>query len=167
MNENCTRMVQTILNKFWKQHPIREHLYSHLPPISKTIQIKMNKPCRTQLEKQEWSDVLIWTPSHGTASDRWTRQVGHSWRSKDKLKSYILLSTPSHGHASVGWPRTIYLQQLCTDTGCSLEDLLGARDDKDKWQDRAREICASCMIWWYIYIHIYNIIIIIIIMSCR
>ena len=38
----------------------------------------------------------------------------------------------SHGHASVGQPTRTYLQQFCTDTGCSLEDPLEAMDDKDE-----------------------------------
>ena len=36
---NCTRMLQAILNKSWKQHPMKQQLYGHLSPISKTIQI--------------------------------------------------------------------------------------------------------------------------------
>ena len=54
-NRNCTRMLQTILNKSWKQHSSKQLLYGHLLPISKTIQIMMKKTCRTLLEKQGWS----------------------------------------------------------------------------------------------------------------
>ena len=49
---------------------------------------------------------------------------------------------------SIGQPRT-YLQQLRTDTGCSLEDLLEVMDDRDEWLERVREICASSTIWWW------------------
>ena len=80
----------------------KRQLYDHRPPISKTIQI------------------------------RWTRHAGHCWRSKDKLISDILLWTPSHGHASVGQPTRTYPQQLCTDTGCNLEDHPEVMDDKDE-----------------------------------
>ena len=38
LDGNYTRMLRTILNKFWKQHPTRHQLYGHLPPITKTIQ---------------------------------------------------------------------------------------------------------------------------------
>ena len=34
---NYTRMLGAILNKSWRQHPTRHQLYSHLPPITKTI----------------------------------------------------------------------------------------------------------------------------------
>ena len=36
--------------------------------------------------------------------------------------SDVLLWTPSHGRASVERPARTYLQQLCADTGCSLEE---------------------------------------------
>ena len=64
--------------------------------------------------------------------------MGHSWRSKDKLKIGVLLWTPTPGHTSIGRPAKTYIHQHCADTGCSLEDLPGSMDDKDGW--RAREI---------------------------
>ena len=74
---------------------------------------------------------------------RQTRHAGYCWRSKDKLISDILLWTPSHGQAKVGRPARTYIQQLCADIGCSLENLLGTMNDRDGWQERVREICAS------------------------
>ena len=50
--------------------------------------------------------------------------------------SDVLLWTPSNGRVSVGRPTRTYLQQLCTDTGCSLEDLQEATDDRDEWRER-------------------------------
>ena len=35
-----TRRLRAILNKSWQQHPTRRQLYSHLPPITKTIQAR-------------------------------------------------------------------------------------------------------------------------------
>ena len=68
---------------------------------------------------------------------------------RDGLISDVLLWALSHRHASVGRPRT-YLQQLCTDTGCSLEDLPEVIEDRDEWQERerVREICAWSTTWW-------------------
>ena len=40
LDSNYTRMMQAILNKSWKQHPIKQQLYSHRLPITKTIQVK-------------------------------------------------------------------------------------------------------------------------------
>ena len=103
------------------------YIYSHLHPISKTIQI------------------------------RWTRHAGHCSRSKDELLSDMLLWTPLDRQPSVGQPARTYLQQLCVDTGHSLEDLPKVMDDRDKWKGTVREIHSIGMTsWWlYIYTHIY------------
>ena len=50
-------MLRAILNKSRRQHPTRHQLYGHLPPITKTIQVRR------------------------------TRHAGHCWRSKDELIS--------------------------------------------------------------------------------
>ena len=116
---NYTRMLWAILNKSWKQHPTNQQLYGHLPPITKTIQV------------------------------RWTRHVGHCWRSKDKLISDILLWIPSHGRAKAGQPARTYTQLLCTDIGCSLKDLPGAMDNRSGWWERVWEIRADSATWWW------------------
>ena len=79
-----------------------------------------------------------------TIQVRQTRHAGHCWRSKVELISYILLWTSSHGQAKAGQPAKTYIQQLCADTGCSLEDLLGVMDDRDGWRERVKEICPGC-----------------------
>ena len=71
--------------------------------------------------------------------------MGHCRRSKNELISDVLLWTPSHGCASVGWPTRTYLQQPCMDTGCSLEEMPEAMDDREEWWERVREIHASSM----------------------
>ena len=73
----------------------------------------------------------------------WTRHAGHCWRSKDELMSDALEWTPSHGRAKAGQPARIYIQQLCADRGCNLEDLAEAMDDRDAWRERVRKIRAS------------------------
>ena len=64
---------------------------------------------------------------------------GHCWRSIDKLIGDVFLWTLSHKRACVGRPTRTYLQQLCTDTGCSLEDLPEAMNDRDEWREGDRE----------------------------
>ena len=56
----------------------------------------------------------------------------------EKLVSEVLLQTPSLGCTSVNRPRT-YQSQLCSDTDCSLEDLLGAMYNWEEWRERERE----------------------------
>ena len=67
LDGNYTRMLRAILNKSWRQHPTRHQLYGHLPPITKTIQVRR------------------------------ARHAGHCWRSRDELISDVLLWTPTHG----------------------------------------------------------------------
>ena len=52
------------------------------------------------------------------------------------LKLCFSYGPPSRGHTSVGQPTRTYLLQLCTDTGCSLEDLPGVMDYRDGWMER-------------------------------
>ena len=119
LDGNYTRMQQAILNKSWRQHSIKHQLYSHLPPITKTIQV------------------------------RWTRHAGHCRRSKDELISYVLLWTPTYGRANAGRPARTYIRQLCADTGCSPEDRPEAMNDREKWRERVRDIRASGTAWWW------------------
>ena len=79
LDGNYTRMLRAILNKSWRQHPTRHQLHGHLPPITKTIQVRR------------------------------TRHAGHCWRSKDELISDVLLWTPAFGQANVGRPVWTYI----------------------------------------------------------
>ena len=120
LDGNYTRMLREILNKSWRQYPIRHKLYGHLPPIKKTIQVRR------------------------------ARYAGHYWRSKDELISDVLLWTPTYDRAKAGQPGRTYIQQLCEDTVCSLEDLSEAMSDREKWRERVRDIRASGTTWgWW------------------
>ena len=119
LDGNYTRMLRAILNKSWQQHPTRHQLYGHLPPITKTIQVRR------------------------------TRHAGHCWRSRDELIRDVLLWIPTHGRAKAGRPARTYIQQLCEDTGCCPEDLPRAMNDKEEWRERVRDIRATSAIWWW------------------
>ena len=119
LDGNYTRMLRAILNKSWRQHLTRHQLYGHLPPITKTIQVRR------------------------------TRDAGHCWRSKVEIISDVLLWTPAYGQAKAGRPARTYIQQLCEDTGCSPEDLPEAINDREKWRERVRDIRVSGTTWWW------------------
>ena len=126
LDGNYTRMLRAILNRSWQQHPTRHHLYSHLPPITKTIQVTR------------------------------TRHAGHCWRSKDELVSDVLLWTPAYGQSKAGRPARTYIQQLCDDTGCNPEDLPEAMNDWETWRERVMDIRASRTTWslvplWHLF----------------
>ena len=112
-------MLRVILNKSWRQHPTRHKLSGHLPPITKTIQVRR------------------------------TRHAGHCCRSRDELISDVLLRTPTYGRAKVGRPPRTYIQQLCEDTECSPGDQPEAMNDREKWRERVRDIRASGTTWWW------------------
>ena len=75
-------------------------------------------------------------PLMKTIQVRRTRHAGHCWRSD------VLQWTPTYGRAKAGRPARTYIQQLCEDTGCCPEDLPEAINDREKWQERVRDIRA-------------------------
>ena len=113
LDGNYTRMLQAILNKSWRQHLTRHQLYGNLPPIMKIIQVRQ------------------------------TRHAGRCWRRRDELITDVLLWTPTYGRAKAGQTARTYIQPLCEDTGCSPEDLPEAMKNREKWQERVRDIYAS------------------------
>ena len=64
LDGNYTRMLRAVLNKSWWQHPTKQQLYGHLPPITKTIKIRQ------------------------------TGHAGHCWRSRDELIRDVLPRAP-------------------------------------------------------------------------
>ena len=126
-------MLRAVLNKSWQQHPTSHQLYSHLPPIMKTIQVRR------------------------------TRHAGHSWRSRDDLISDVLLWTPTYGRAKAERPARTYIQHLCEDIGRSPENLpeaigrcgergsqisvLAARHDDDDDDDDSLGIMQEIQVW--------------------
>ena len=118
---NYARLLRAILNKSWRQHPLKHQLYGHLSPITKTIQVRR------------------------------TRHAGHGWRSRDELINDLVQWTPTYGRAKAGRPARTYIQQLCKDTGCSPEDLLKVMNDREKWRERVSDIRAggSTSWWWW------------------
>ena len=125
MKWKCFRQLNCVLILNWTVFNRRDYLhkffqlYGHLPPITKTIQVRR------------------------------TRHAGHCWRSKDELISDVLLWTPTHGCARVGRPARTYIQQLCEDTGCNPEDLPEAMNDREKWRETVRDIRAGGATWWW------------------
>ena len=84
-------------------------------------------------------------PITKTIQARRTRHAGHCWRSKDEH----IRCTPMDPRAKAGRPARTYIQQLREDTGCSHEDLPEAMNDREKWRESVRDICASGTTWWW------------------
>ena len=114
-----TRMLRAILNKPRRQHPTKQQVYSHLPPVMKSIKLRR------------------------------TRHARHCWKSRDELISDVLLWTPLHGRAKAGRPARTFPQQLCAYTGCSLEDLPEAMDNREVRRERVGNIRYDSATWWW------------------
>ena len=123
LESNYTWMLQAILNKYWRQHPTKHVLYTHLKPLTKTIQVRR------------------------------TRLAGQYWRSRDVLISDVLLWTPLHDRVKAGQPARTYIQHLCEDTGRSPGDLPDAMNDRGWWKERVRDIRADGTTRWWWYTH--------------
>ena len=100
----------------------------------------LNKSWRQHLTKHQLYGHL--TPITKTIKARRTIHVGraHKW------------CTPmdaSYGQAKAGWSARTYIQQLRQDKGCSPEDLPEAMNDREKWQERVRDILTSGTTWWW------------------
>ena len=124
------------------------------------LRVILNKSWRQHPTKQQLYGHLPLIMK--TIQVKRTRPAGRCWRSRDD-RNYVLLWTPSYGRANAGRPARTYIQQLCEDTGCNTEDIPEAMNDREKWWERVRDICAGGTTWWwwwwymrwYIYIYIY------------
>ena len=135
LDGNYTRMLRAILNKSWRQHPTKQQLYGHLPPITKTIKVRR------------------------------TRHAGHCWRSGDELTSDVLQWTPSHGQAKPTYSSSVRIWDVALRTcqkwwtigrsgerGSGISVLAARHDDDDDdgfWvsikQTKRRSKC--CNLW--------------------
>ena len=113
LDGNYTRILRVILNKSWRQHPTKQQVYGHLPPITTTTKFRQN------------------------------RHAGHCWRSGDELINDVLLWTPSHGQARAGKPARTYIEvakRTCQkrwtkgrsgERGSGISVLVARQDDDD------------------------------------
>ena len=83
-------------------------------------------------------------PITKTIKSRRTRHAGYCYRSRDELVSDVLLWTPNAAR-----PVRTYIQQLYVNTECSPEDLPKAKDDREVWRERVRNIHAGSARWWW------------------
>ena len=94
-------------NKSWGQHPTKQQLYSHLPLILPTIQVRWARNARLCLKSK--NELMKWCSSMD--SNAWT----HYWH---------------------GWAAKTYIHQLYTNTGYHLEDLPRVKADMYKRVER-------------------------------
>ena len=85
-----TRMLRAILNKTWRQHPTRHQLYGHLPPITKTIQVRRTRHAGYCWRSRDEfiSDVPLWTPY--MAEQKQNDQLEHTYSSSVRIRDVVL-----------------------------------------------------------------------------
>ena len=91
LDGNYTRMLRAILNKVWRQHPTRHQLYGHLPPITKTIQVRRTRHAGLCWRSRDEliSDVLLWTPPH-MAGQKQDDQLEYTFSSYVRIRDVAL-----------------------------------------------------------------------------
>ena len=117
--------------------------------LTKRLEKKLHKNVESSIEQvlattpHETPTIRTLAPTMKAIQVRRTRHAGHCWRTKDELISDVLQWTPTYGRAKAGRPARTYIQQLCEDTGCNPEDLPEAMGDREKCQERVRDIRAG------------------------
>ena len=94
LDGNYARMLHAILNKSWRQHPTRHQLYDHLPPITKTIQVR-----RIRHSGHCWR-------SRGRTHKRCTLMDPHTWPCKSRTTSTNIHSAAMWGYGVLYWRPT-------------------------------------------------------------
>ena len=86
LDGNYTRMLRAILNKSCQQHPTKHQLYGHLPPITKTIQVRRTRHAGLcwRTRNDLISNVLLWTPH--MAEQKQDDQQKHTYSSYVKIR---------------------------------------------------------------------------------
>ena len=80
LDGNYTIMLREILNKSWRQNPTRHQLYGHLPPITKTIQVRRSSHAGHCWRIIKYvSRLFLWA----------LLLIVHTWNSSP-LQSYLL-----------------------------------------------------------------------------
>ena len=83
-------MLQAILNKSWRQYPTRHQLYGHLPPITKTIQVRRTRLANTA-GKAGTSSLVMYSygPPH-MAGQKQDDQLEHTFSSYVRIRDVAL-----------------------------------------------------------------------------
>ena len=87
LDGNYTRMLRAILNKSWRQHPTRHQLYGHLPPVTKTIQVRRTRhagKARTN------SSVMYSHEPPQKANQKQDDQLEHTYSSYVRIRDVAL-----------------------------------------------------------------------------
>ena len=100
---------------------------------TKTLCAILNKSWKQNPTKQQLFGHL--SPISKTIKVRRARHAGRCWRRKNEFICDVLLWIPLYGPTSVDSPARTSINSLA-DTGCSLQGLPGATDDRNELKER-------------------------------
>ena len=126
LDGNYTRMLRAILNKSWRQHPIKHQLYGHLPPITKTIKTRR------------------------------TRHAGQCWRSRDVLirsRDDPIYGRAKAGRPARTYIQQLCEDTGCSPE--DLPEAMNDREKWRERVKDIRASGTTWWWWWYIYIHFF------------
>ena len=106
LDDNHTRMLRAILNKSLRKDPTKQEMYGHLPPITKTIQVRRIRHAGHCWKSKDEHIILLWTPSHGRV------KVGRQARTYIQQvcadTGYILEDLPGAIDVRDGWRERVW-----------------------------------------------------------
>ena len=133
-----TRMLWAILNKSWRQRPTKQHLYGHLPPITKTIKIRRTRHARHCWRSRDEliRDVFLWTPH--MAEQKQDDQLEPTYNSSVPIRDVVWQTC-----------RKQWMIGKVGERGSGISVLMAWHDDdySDQWRFRNSRYCKqhSCL----------------------
>ena len=157
-------MLRAILNKSWRQHPIRHQLYGHLPPITKNIQARRTRHAGHCWRSREEliGDVLPWAPY--MAGQRQDDQLEHTSSSYVRILDVALKTSQRRWTIGRGGKRGsgISVPVARHDDDDEIQPVLPMQEQFHQshqlaWQnaDCFKHYCLTEPMFKFIYIHIY------------
>ena len=95
LDSNYTRMLRAIMNKSWRQHPTKQQLYGHLPPITKTIKVRQTRHAQPRIR----SSQVFWDTNRSRNLSQMTRPTD-SQQNKENLTN-IGLYNPNRPQSKI------------------------------------------------------------------
>ena len=120
------------------RRPLTSHLKNHSSKWNKTREALLNEQGRTRKWRSSMDPRRPLTSHLKNHSSKSNKHAKHCWRNKDELVNDVLLWT-TYPWTRQCWLTSKNLYQLDAGTGCRLEDMPRAMDDRGGERDKERE----------------------------
>ena len=148
LDGNYTRMLRAILNHSWGQDPTKHQLYSHVPPITKTIQARRTrhaghcwKTCQRRWtigrSGERGSGISVLAARHDNEDDCWGAHMLLPWNQAyyqgRHLMKFLLVAIAT---LSCAWNITYIYIYIVAERG-------GKASERERERERERETLIS------------------------